>query len=44
VLHDECVVGEAATVRDAILGAGVEVGDGAVVAPGSVIGAGESVD
>jgi mannose-1-phosphate guanylyltransferase len=43
VLHAGCRIGEKATLRGAIVAAGVEVAPGAVVAPGSVIGAGQKV-
>jgi mannose-1-phosphate guanylyltransferase len=43
VLLAGCRIGEKATLRGAIVAAGVEVAPGAVVAPGSVIGAGEKV-
>jgi mannose-1-phosphate guanylyltransferase len=43
VLHGGCRIGEKATLRGAIVAAGVEVAPGAVVAPGSVIGAGQKV-
>jgi mannose-1-phosphate guanylyltransferase len=43
VLHAGCRFGVKATLRGAIVAAGVEVAPGAVVAPGSVIGAGQKV-
>ena len=43
VLHAGCRIGEKATLRGAIVAAGVEVAPGAVVAPGSVIAAGQKV-
>jgi mannose-1-phosphate guanylyltransferase len=44
VLHGGCRVGEKATVKRAIVGAGVEIAAGATVEPGTVIGAGETVE
>jgi len=43
VLHPACTVGRAATIRGAILAAGVEVGADAVVDPGAVVGEGARI-
>jgi mannose-1-phosphate guanylyltransferase len=43
VLHPACRVGRAATIRGAILAAGVEVGADAVVDPGAVVGEGARI-
>ncbi len=44
VLHASCLVGVDAVVEDSILGAGVEVGQGATVGHGSVIGEGARIE
>jgi mannose-1-phosphate guanylyltransferase len=44
VLHSRCRVGADAVVEDSILGAGVDVGDGAEIGRGSVIGEGARVE
>ena len=44
VLHERCRVGKAAVIDDAILGAGVAVGEGAAVGGGSVIGEGARIE
>ncbi len=44
VLHERCRVGADAVVEDSIVGAGVEVGDGAEIGHGSVIGEGARVE
>ena len=44
VLHSRCRVGADAVVEDSILGAGVEVGEGATIAHGSVIGEGARIE
>ena len=44
VLHPGCRVGADAVIADSILGAGVEVGDGAEIGQGSVLGEGARVE
>ena len=44
VLHARCRVGADAVVEDSILGAGVEVGEGAEIGHGSVIGEGARIE